>query len=139
MANEHTVTASVVGETLTLRVGNVEKAVNIQDINKSYLLREFARGVKLRIDNAAAGVEGEGKLSAKLKMVELINWKDPTGGISGGSRKESGEAFLARVKDGIEDLEGYQGAVADAQANVRKSDLSDVLVELSTLLPELIG
>jgi len=139
MASEHTVDTTVIGSELEIRVGTVVKKVNVEEINKSYLAREFARGLKLRIDNAAAGVDVDAKLAAKLKMLEAIDFKDPSGGIHGGSRKESAEAFLARILPGLKTLEDYNDAVTACQASVKKADQTDALVELSTKLPELLS
>ena len=133
----HAVEIADKGDTLEISVGTVVKSVKKKDIAETYMFREFARGLKLRIDNAAAGVDGDDKkTSAKLKMLEQIDFGHPTGGISGGRKKEGSESFLARTN--ITSLEDYQAAVADAQANVRKDELSDALVELSTLLADVM-
>lgn len=134
----HTVDIADKGDSLEITIGKVVKTVAKKDINEAYLHREFARGLKLRIDNAAAGIDGDAKkATAKVKMLEQVDFSHPSGGISGGRKKESGEAFLARLS--MESVEDYQSAVSDAQANVRKDELAEVLVELSTRLADVIA
>ena len=133
----HTVEIMDKGDTIEISVGNASKEVVKAEVNTSYLFREFARGLKLRIDNAAAGIDGDDKkASAKIKMLEQIDFSHASGGITGGRKKESGESFLGRLK--METIEDYQSAVADAQANVRKDELAEVLVELSTRLADVL-
>jgi len=134
---EHTVEILSSGEDITISVGGVEREVSFSDVNPQYAMREFLRGLKLRIDNAAAGIDDpEKKAAAKAAMLEKIDFSDPSGGISGGRRKESAESFLARVK--MESLEDYQKAVGECQAVVRKDEQSDALVELSARLAEIL-
>lgn len=134
---------NVTGGNIVITVGTEEKVIPFTDINLQYAMREFARGLKLRIDNASAGTESdEGKLKARLDMFEKIDFSDPSGGISGGRKKESGEAFLARYVDAkgkskITSIEDYQNAVNDAKSCVRKDEQSDVFVELSMTLSDL--
>ena len=141
----HAVDIQEKGDSLVITIGNTAPlTVKAADINPAYLLREFARGLKLRIDNAAAGSADEKKLSDKVAMLKKIDFSHPSGGISGGRKKETSEGFLARYTDDagkstITSIESYQDAVVDAQANVRKDELSDVLVELSTVLADVIG
>ena len=134
----HTVEIAEKGDAIEITIGNVVKTVKVKDINSAYLIREFARGLKLRIDNAAAGVETDDKkLSAKLEMLEKIDFKHATGGISGGRKKVGADAFLETCE--INSLEDYQNAVASAQNSVRKDELSDVLVELSAKVADVLA
>jgi len=145
MAKSYTTDVSVVGGNVVIKIGEVSHTVPVADINPSYLAREFARGLKLRIDNASAGVEEDAKkLDARLKMYDKIDFKDPSGGISGGRKKETGEAFMARYQDDdgkstITNLEEYQAAMADATASVRKDEQAEVMTELSMLLTDILG
>ncbi len=130
---------NVQGTNIVISVGDVVKTIDFKKINPSYVMREFARGLKLRIDNSSAGVaDDEKKLAARIEMLEKIDFEDAAGGISGGRRKESAESFLARTLDGIESLEDYQTAVQNAKDCVRKDEQPDVFVELSTKLSDVL-
>ena len=136
LAKPATVLISDKGDALEINIDKTTKVVQYADINPSYMHREFMRGLKLRIDNAAAGVDDEKKLAAKVDMLDKIDFSHASGGIAGGRKKESAEMFLSRYEGKIDGVEAYQAAALDAQANVRKDELSDVLVELTAQLSE---
>ena len=138
-ANASAVDVNVVGENLVVTVGGTEALKSpVAKINSSYVMREFCRGLKLRIDNAAAGVPEEKKVASKLEMVKKMDLTAPDGGITGGRKKESAEAFLKRVLPTIKDVTSYQAAVADCQASVRKDEQSEAMVELSAKLTDIL-
>jgi len=130
---------TVQGSDIVVTVGTHTETVPFQDVNIQYVMREFARGLKLRIDNSSAGVDDpDKKLAARLEMLKKIDFTSPSGGITGGRKKESAESFLARTLDGIDSLDAYQDAVNAAKECVRKDEQPDVFVELSTKLPEFL-
>lgn len=139
MAKPYATDVSVKGSDIVITVGEASKTVPVSEINPTYLAREFARGLKLRIDNSSAGIEDDDKkLSARLAMVDKIDFKDPAGGIQGGRKKETSEDFLARYDGKIKTIEDYQAAMQDAVDSVRRDEQSDVLVELSLVLSEIV-